>query len=128
MKVEQIGWVKGRNDCWKGQDMRECTKGNYIDRIVVLQATYRLVKSGPPETFQCDDGSKIVVTSVETDPQTVWLERGNLKILATFYPDSEKPGYYGQNVTFWRKENEASVEWYDTAERKNRNFQCNIAR
>lgn len=128
LKLEQIGWVKGRDDCWKGQDMRECAKGNYIDRIVELQATYRLVKNSPAERFQCDDGSKIVATSFETDPQTVWLERGDQKILAIYSPDVDNPGYYGMNVKFWRKEDQARVEWYDTVARKNQNFQCKIAR
>jgi uncharacterized protein len=37
LKSEQIGWSKGRNDCWKADDKRACTKGEYEARINVLK-------------------------------------------------------------------------------------------
>jgi uncharacterized protein YecT (DUF1311 family) len=37
LKAEQIGWVKGRNDCWKDDDMRGCVKGEYEMRISELK-------------------------------------------------------------------------------------------
>jgi len=33
LKAEQNGWVKGRNECWKADDKRACTKGEYEARI-----------------------------------------------------------------------------------------------
>jgi uncharacterized protein len=33
LKAEQRGWVKGRNDCWKSDDVRGCVKSEYEARI-----------------------------------------------------------------------------------------------
>lgn len=37
LKSEQIGWFKGRNDCWKADDKRQCTKDEYEARIKELK-------------------------------------------------------------------------------------------
>ena len=37
LKTEQIGWVKGRNDCWKADDKRACVKTTYETRINELK-------------------------------------------------------------------------------------------
>ena len=37
LKSEQIGWSKGRNDCWKLDDKHACVKGEYETRINELK-------------------------------------------------------------------------------------------
>jgi len=37
LKSEQIGWSKGKNDCWKADDKRACTKSEYETRINELK-------------------------------------------------------------------------------------------
>lgn len=37
LKAEQRGWVKGRNDCWKSDDVRGCVAGEYRMRISELK-------------------------------------------------------------------------------------------
>lgn len=37
LKTEQRGWVKGRNDCWKSNDMRGCVASEYKARIDELK-------------------------------------------------------------------------------------------
>ncbi len=37
LKAEQRGWVKGRNDCWKSDDMRGCVAAEYKARINELK-------------------------------------------------------------------------------------------
>jgi len=37
LKTEQIGWVKGRNDCWKSADQVACTRSAYQERINELK-------------------------------------------------------------------------------------------
>ena len=51
----QIGFIRGKNDCWKAQDVRDCTAFAYRDRIVELQATYSLVPARGPFNYICDD-------------------------------------------------------------------------
>jgi len=37
LKTEQRGWVKGRDDCWKSDDMRGCVVSEYRGRINELK-------------------------------------------------------------------------------------------
>ena len=37
LKTEQRGWIKGRNDCWKSDDMRGCVANEYRYRINELK-------------------------------------------------------------------------------------------
>jgi uncharacterized protein len=37
LKSEQIGWSKGRNDCWKEDDKVACTRDSYQARINELK-------------------------------------------------------------------------------------------
>ena len=37
LKTEQIGWSKGRNDCWKAADKVACTRESYQTRINELK-------------------------------------------------------------------------------------------
>lgn len=37
LKSKQIGWSKGRNDCWKVDDQRACVRGEYETRINELK-------------------------------------------------------------------------------------------
>jgi uncharacterized protein len=37
LKAEQRGWVKGRNECWKSDDMRGCVAAEYRSQIAELK-------------------------------------------------------------------------------------------
>jgi uncharacterized protein len=37
LKAEQRGWIKGRDDCWKSDDMRGCVASEYRFRINELK-------------------------------------------------------------------------------------------
>jgi uncharacterized protein len=37
LKAEQRGWIKGRDDCWKDDDMRGCVASEYRTRIDELK-------------------------------------------------------------------------------------------
>jgi uncharacterized protein len=37
LKTVQRGWVKGRNDCWKSDDVRGCVANEYHTRINELK-------------------------------------------------------------------------------------------
>ena len=54
LKAEQRGWVKGRNDCWKAADKRDCIEFAYRNRIVELQARYSLVEASPATFYTCN--------------------------------------------------------------------------
>ena len=42
LKTNQIGWIKGRNDCWKAEDEKKCMADQYRLRIKELKEKYHL--------------------------------------------------------------------------------------
>ena len=116
LKTEQRGWIKGRDDCWKAENVRACVEQSYVRRIAELQARYRLVAPNGPHFFTCDDtpADEIVVTFFATEPATLIAERGDQVSLMFLVPSGSGAKYQGRNEIFWNKGDAASVQWgYD---------------
>jgi len=114
LKAEQRGWVKGRNDCWKSVDRRQCVEDNYRRRIAELQARYRLVPGTEAVRYICDNDphNEIVATFFETDPPTMIAERGDSVSLMYLQPSGSGAKYQGRNETFWEHHHcEALITW-----------------
>ncbi len=130
LRVEQRGWIKGRNECWKAQgdgnavfftaswpaaNVRECVEGNYRLRISELQALWQLAPAKGPVFYACENNpaNEVVATFFETDPPTARLERGDRTATAWLVPAGSGSKYEGQNVEFWTKGDGAQVTWLD---------------
>lgn len=113
LKAEQRGWIKGRNECWKAADLRECVKNEYERRIAELQARYRLVPDSGPVRFICDDNpaNEVVATFFRTDPATMIAERGDSVSLMYLEPSASGSKYQGRNETFWEHQGQAMITW-----------------
>lgn len=113
LKTEQRGWIKGRDECWKADDLRACVESEYTRRIAELQALYLLVPSKGPVFFGCNGNlsNEIVATFFETDPPTAVLERGDRSVVVYLVPAGSGAKYEGRNVTFWTKGDEATASW-----------------
>ncbi|MEE4238382.1 MAG: MliC family protein [Anderseniella sp.] len=113
LKAEQRGWVKSRNDCWKAADKRDCIEYAYRNRIVELQARYRLVKASPATFFACNGNpsDEVVVTFFRTDPPSLIAERGDSSSLMTLQPSGSGSRYQGRNESFWEHQGEATIVW-----------------
>lgn len=119
LKAEQRGWIKGRNDCWKDQDQRQCVEDNYRRRIAELQARYRLVKGNGPFFYVCDGNpaSEVIATYFQTDPPTLIAERGDQVSLMYLQPSGSGSKYQGGNESLWEHQGEALIVWgYGQAE------------
>ena len=117
VKAEQRGWIKGRNDCWKDNDVRGCVENSYKKRIAELQARWRLVGATGPVFFACDGNpaNEIVATFFASDPPAAILERGDSSAVTYLVRSGSGAKYEGQNLTFWNKGLEATVTWgYDS--------------
>lgn len=112
-RAEQRGWIKGRNDCWKSDDVRACVVSCYRDRIAEIQARWRLVEARGPFFFveAANPADEIAVTYFATDPQVAILERGDQTVVAYQAVSASGARYEGRNVTFWTKGDEALVTW-----------------
>jgi uncharacterized protein len=96
LQAEQRGWIKGRDDCWKTPEQRDCVRDAYVLRIANLQARYRLVASKGPIYLKCDGDprNELVVTYFETVPPTLIAERGDETSLMYRQADGE---FLGRN-------------------------------
>ena len=113
LKAEQRGWIKGRNDCWKSDDRRRCVADSYAQRIVELQARYRLVAHIGPVTYHCDDlpKSEVVATFFQTNPPTLIAERGDQVSLMFQQQSASGARYQGRNESLWEHHGEALITW-----------------
>lgn len=113
LKTEQVGWIRGRNDCWKSDDKRSCIETEYRQRIASLQARYRLVAGTGPTFFFCDGDrrNELVVTFFPTDPKTLIAERGDSTSLMYLEPAGPGARYVGRNETFTEQDSAAVVTW-----------------
>ena len=46
LKAHQRGWIKGRNDCWKAKDEKQCMANEYNLRIKELKEKYGSTSNG----------------------------------------------------------------------------------
>ena len=113
LKAQQLGWIEGRNDCWKADDKRACLREAYRLRIAELQATYRLVQERGPFGFICGENptDEVIVTFFQTDPPTLIAERADRVALMVLQPSASGAKYQGRNETFWEHHGEATITW-----------------
>ena len=119
LKAEQRGWIKGRNDCWKSSNQRDCVQEAYSHRIAELQAKYRMVPFNGPVRFVCNGNpaNEVVTTFFQTEPPTLIAERGDGISFMILQPSGSGSRYMGRNETFWEHQGEAMITWgYGQAE------------
>ncbi|MEH6531517.1 MAG: META domain-containing protein [Photobacterium frigidiphilum] len=117
MKAMQRGWIKGRNECWKGQDEHACVEYAYKSRIVELQVAGGLIEVPSPVGFNCQNMADKPVTVVfynQTDPASAMITVGDDQALAFSTRTASGARYDGQNVSLWEHQGEASLEWFGT--------------
>jgi uncharacterized protein len=113
IRAEQRGWIKGRNDCWKSDDVRACVEVSYRERTAELQARWRLVPLRGPFFYHVADApaDEVVATFFDTDPPVAILERGDQSVVAFLQPAASGSRYVGGDHVFWVKGDEARVTW-----------------
>ncbi|ABV89237.1 MliC family protein [Shewanella pealeana] len=118
-KATQRGWIKGRNDCWKAQDVRQCTLDNYQIRLIELQIQGRLIEPSSTAVFDCGNRPQIsAVFYTQVDPVTAVFtfsseKMGDQQLLATNVRSGSGAKYLGRNFEFWEHQGEASVQFFD---------------
>ena len=138
LRTEQIGWVKGRNDCWKANGeqtwitatwtvntVKGCVEAQYRLRTSELQSVWRLI---PPKSvfYSCQNNpaNGVVANFFETEPATIRLERGDRTVTMWLVGSANNGNYEGQNVSLVHKGNEVKVSWLNTDTGKTDELQC----
>ena len=115
LKAYQRGWVKGRDECWKEDDLRTCVELAYRTRIVELEIQSGQLEVPAPVDFACDGLESTRVVAVfysETDPPSVVLTVGDDQVIAFRSPAASGAKYDAANVELWEKGGEATLSWF----------------
>jgi uncharacterized protein len=113
----QRGWIKGRNDCWKAQDKKQCTVESYNVRMVELQIQNGLVEVPTAIGFVCnaDDSVPFFATFYnDLEPPAAVITYGNDQTIALAAPAASGSRYTANNMEYWEHHGEARVDWYGT--------------
>jgi uncharacterized protein len=124
LKAYQRGWVKGRDECWKGEDELACIRAAYQRRIAELTARYQLIKGQAPVFYTCNGNpaDEIVATFFPTEPPSARLERGDTAEIVVQGLSGSGARYEGDfGIVFWIKGDEAMVDWPQGTE-----FDCKV--
>ncbi|MDR8525538.1 MliC family protein [Shewanella fidelis] len=122
-KAMQRGWIKGRNDCWKSQDVRQCVLANYQSRMIELQISGGLLQAPVNVVFECGERPSITAAIyTQLDPVTGVFSFAEQQILATNVRSGSGAKYQGRNFEFWEHQGEASVQYLGDS------YQCQLKR
>ncbi len=126
-KAMQRGWIKGRNECWKESDSRQCVEESYQLRITELQIKGGQLRVPSLVDYQCDGGIRLSTyfyNEAKRPAAVINLSEGaqQSQVLAFEAPSASGARYEGQNLTLLTKGNEARLERYDQAAR-----QCRVS-
>ncbi|WP_421169891.1 MliC family protein [Aeromonas dhakensis] len=111
----QRGWIKGRNDCWKAGDLRQCVEDSYQLRITELQIKGGQLMVPTPVNYQCDNNvtlSTYFYNDAKLPAAVINMSEGDSQqqVLAYEAPSASGARYEGQNLTLFTKGGEARLE------------------
>ena len=114
-RAVQRGWVKGRDDCWKADDLRACVENEYRTRLVEVQIKGGLLMAPTPAGYRCKSEEGTPFTAAfykDTDPPSVVLSFGQDQVIAFVARSGSGARFTAANVDFWEHQGEASVDWF----------------
>jgi uncharacterized protein len=115
----QRGWIKGRDECWKSDDLRGCAVDSYVIRIHELRRDYaaartqdaRGVSIGPLVARCSGAEAPIGASLVNVDPSLAYLGWRDRSLVLTQGPSASGARYTRRSdkgeALFWNKGNEA---------------------
>ncbi|MEM7500275.1 MAG: MliC family protein [Pseudomonadota bacterium] len=114
VRSEQRGWISGRNECWKADNMRACAENAYLAREGALVATYLLDTPVSEAAFVCNANPADAFDAAffGTALPSVRVERGDTVMAGTLVPTASGARYalpFGRSL--WLKGDEAVLVW-----------------
>lgn len=113
LKTEQIGWLKGRNECTQLPGPKDCIDDHYkqrIGRLTPMAAGSSQAPSGTKRvTFACSGRGNIVASFMGTDK--VRLELGDAVLTLPHVKSGSGARYASKEATFWNKGDEAMFDY-----------------
>ena len=110
LKAEQRGWIKGKAECWKGDDKKACASTLYTQRIAELQARYELLPASKKLLLSCDNNpaNEISLRYYPTTPATLIADYGDQ--VSLMYQQADQ-SYVGRNEKLSEQNEVFTVQW-----------------
>lgn len=116
LRAFQRGWIKGRDDCWKADDLRSCVEGTYLDREGALVAEWMLQEPVAIVSYTCGGTPANEVTAFyfDTELPSIRVEYGDGIKFGSQRPAASGSRYgLGFGASFWSKGDEVLFEWVE---------------
>ncbi|HSA82087.1 MAG TPA: hypothetical protein VLE23_14820 [Geminicoccaceae bacterium] len=126
LRAYQRGWIKGRDECWKADDLRACVEAEYLRRESQLVAQYMLEEPTGTATWQCGDNpaNEVVTFFFATALPSVRIEHGDTVDTGALMPDSSGSDYeasFGRSIRI-----SGDVATYRTPDPDGKSYECTI--
>lgn len=114
LRAEQRGWIKGRDACWKADDLAACAASAYRSRISELSAAWRLAPQTGAARWVCGENpaDEVRASFHDTPIPSARIERGDtvrVGLLARTASGARYDMPFGASL--WIKGEEARLEW-----------------
>ena len=97
LRATQRGWIKGRDDCWKADDMRICVRNAYLSRDAYLTARWLLREPASIVFWACDGSpaNEVVTYLFDTALPSLRFERSDSIDIGLLEPTASGVRYNG---------------------------------
>lgn len=97
LRAAQRGWISGRDDCWKADDLRACVEQAYLRREGDLVARWMLEEPTAVAVWTCDGSpaNALVTSFFATTLPSVRFERGDAIDTGALAPTASGSRYEG---------------------------------
>jgi uncharacterized protein len=114
LHATQRGWIAGRDECWKSDDLRACVEDAYLSREGELVALWLLDEPVAKTFWACGDNpaNEVAVWFFDTERPAVRIEYGDgveAGTRATSASGTRYAARFGRE--FWEKGTEALFTW-----------------
>lgn len=119
LKATQRGWVTGRDECWKADDLRACVLRAYLAREADLVATWMLEEPVAEAAWTCggNPANEVFVTYFDTPLPGIRVEYGDSVRTMQLSPAASGSRYDGEfGRYFWEHQGEAMFVWEEGTE------------
>ncbi len=128
LRANQRGWIKGRDDCWKAADLRECVEAAYLRREGQLVARWMLEEPKGVFFWGCggNPANEVVTVFFDTTLPSVRFERGDTidtGSLVRTASGSRYEGSFGRSI--WIKGDRAA---YREADPDGTTYECTLSK
>lgn len=118
-RATQRGWIKGRDECWKADNLRACVEAAYLTREGDLVARWVLQEPLNVVSYMCDDtaANEVTVFFFDTQLPSIRIEYGDSIRTGFLVPAASGARYATEfGGLLWTKGNDALFAWEEGVE------------